>query len=171
MTARPASPWSHIVRVEDVPEGGLHLDLAPNEAVRAALAKLAGIVAVPRLQASLDLRRDGRGLHVTGQVTASVIQNCVVTLEPLENPVAESLDIVFVPAKLADAEGEVSHDPEVEEPEALVDGAADLGAIAAEYLLLGIDPYPRKPGVEFAAPEVKDSGINPFAALAGLKKP
>ena len=27
----------------------------------------------------------------------------------------------------------------------------DLGALATEFLMLGIDPYPRKAGAEFAA--------------------
>ena len=52
------------------------------------------------------------------------------------------------------------------------DGAVDLGAIATEFLLLGIDPYPRKPGAVFDAPVAEDDpSSHPFAALAALKKP
>ena len=40
-----------------------------------------------------------------------------------------------------------------------------------ELIELGIDPYPRKPGVEFAPPKTEDAGAHPFAALASLKKP
>ena len=37
--------------------------------------------------------------------------------------------------------------PEADDsPEPLVGGAVDLGAVATEFLVLGIDPYPRKPG-------------------------
>ena len=32
----------------------------------------------------------------------------------------------------------------------------DLGAVATEFLLLGIDPYPRKPGAVFEAPPAGD---------------
>jgi len=46
----------------------------------------------------------------------------------------------------------------------------DLGAVATEFLMLGIDPYPRKPWAEFAAPKVDSDGAHPFAALAALKK-
>ena len=46
----------------------------------------------------------------------------------------------------------------------------DLGVVATEFLSLGIDPYPRKAGVEFAAPAVEDDTPHPFAALAALKK-
>ena len=35
-------------------------------------------------------------------------------------------------------------------PEPLVGGVVDLGVVATEFLALGIDPYPRKSGVEFS---------------------
>src|SRR5262249_4580645 len=55
-------------------------------------------------------------------------------------------------------------------PEALVGGSIDLGAIATEFLVLGIDPYPRKPGTQFQAPAGEDDAPRPFAALAALRK-
>ncbi len=57
-----------------------------------------------------------------------------------------------------------------DQPEPLIGGMLDLGAIATEFLILGIDPYPRKAGVEFAPPKVEDDAPHPFAALAALKK-
>ena len=51
-----------------------------------------------------------------------------------------------------------------------VDGTIDLGAIATEFLILGIDPYPRKPGIVFDAPRTGEASGHPFAALAALKK-
>ena len=36
-------------------------------------------------------------------------------------------------------------------PEPLAEGYVDLGVIATEYFLLGIDPYPRKEGAVFEA--------------------
>ena len=36
--------------------------------------------------------------------------------------------------------------------------------------LLGIDPYPRKAGAEFAAIQPADDSAKPFAALEALKK-
>ena len=50
-----------------------------------------------------------------------------------------------------------------------IDGTVDLGALATEFLLLGIDPYPRKPGAVFEPPSTGDPGESPFAALAGLR--
>jgi hypothetical protein len=50
----------------------------------------------------------------------------------------------------------------------LLDGAIDLGALAIEFLILGIDPYPRKPGAKFEPPQDLKPDPGPFAALAGL---
>ncbi len=52
----------------------------------------------------------------------------------------------------ADASQRRSYCRRDEPPEPLVGGTVDLGAIATEFLILGIDPYPRKPGAEFDAP-------------------
>ena len=56
-------------------------------------------------------------------------------------------------------------------PEALAGGTVDLGAIAAEFLILGIDPYPRKAGAVFSSPPGAEASAHPFDALAALKKP
>jgi hypothetical protein len=49
-------------------------------------------------------------------------------------------------------------------------GTVDLGAVATEFLLLGIDPFPRKPNAVFDAPGGSDRPESPFAALAALKQ-
>jgi hypothetical protein len=110
-------------------------------------------------------------LHVVGTVSARVRQTCVVTLDPVENEIAEPIDLVFVPAS---ALGTLAHEVNlgaeaVEPPEALIDGVVDLGAVATEFLMLGIDPYPRKPGAVFEAPHSADAGSRPFAALETLR--
>ena len=174
---QPAQPWHVPVRLEEVPDTGLHLDLVAEEHVRAGLAALAGVANMPRLEAFLDVVRHGKGLRATGRVSATVGQTCVVTLEPLENEVDEPIDVVFAPTAgdfvtedLAGAGVAADTTFEAgEPPEALSDGTADLGAIAAEFLLLGIDPYPRKPGAEFALPAQQGGAASPFAVLARLK--
>jgi hypothetical protein len=108
---------------------------------------------------------------VVGRVSATVGQICVVTLEPLENEIDESIDLVFMPAGafplVGGGEVEV---PAVDVPEVLVGGGIDLGAIATEFLILGLDPYPRKPDATFQGPAVGDDAAQPFASLAALKK-
>jgi hypothetical protein len=164
--------WSVPLALSDVPESGRHFDLVANEQARSAVAKHAGLAALPRLEASFDVTLHGRGgLHVVGQVSATVGQTCVITLEPLENEINESIDLVFAPAAaLPLIEGAEIEVPAEDVPEVLVGGVIDLGAIATEFLILGLDPYPRKPDAIFQASAVGDDAAHPFAALAVLKK-
>src|ERR1700751_1080431 len=90
-------PWSVPVRLDEIPEVGLHLDIEADAAVRAAVAAAAGVEEVPQLTAGFDFCGHGRdGLHVVGTVSARVRQTCVVTLDPVENEIAEAIDLVFV---------------------------------------------------------------------------
>jgi uncharacterized metal-binding protein YceD (DUF177 family) len=166
---RPEQPWHVPVRLDDVPETGLHLDLVADDHVRAGLASLAGVLDVPRLEAAIDVARHGNGLRATGRVTATVGQTCVVTLEPMENQVDELIDVIFAPASAGEFADQNAAFDAGEPPEALSDGTADIGALVAEFLLLGIDPYPRKPGAEFAPLREDSAAATPFAALTKLK--
>ena len=83
--------------VEDIPETGLHLAVEASPEVRAQIEKLAGLRELPQLSAVFDLTRRGAGVHVIGQVKARVGQTCVVTLEPIESVLEESVDLVFAP--------------------------------------------------------------------------
>ena len=176
MTDPDQPPWSHRVALADVPEQGLHVALEADADVRAILARTANLRALPRLEASFDLRRKGAGvLHVTGEVIAAIGQNCVVTLDPLEQNLHEPVDITFSPSAadtLGDGDGEATFAmTDNDTPEPLADGTVDLGVIATEYFLLGIDPYPRKDGAVFESEVARDPRESPFAALAELADP
>jgi hypothetical protein len=172
------SPWTVPVAVDDIPETGLHLEIDAAESVRSDLAALAGLRALPWASAVFDLERQGAGARVTGTLRARVGQTCVVSLEPIERDLEEAIDLAFAPpvaeSVRAEAEPAGSRTSEEEPPEPLVGGKLDLGAIATEFLLLGIDPYPRKPGAEFAplkaGAKAVDDRARPFAALEALKK-
>jgi hypothetical protein len=111
---------------------------------------------------------------VAGRVSATVGQICVVTLDPIENEIEETVDLIFVPGAApaaGDAAGREALDVATNEvPEPLVDDTVDLGAIATEFLILGVDLYPRKPEAVFQAPPIEDKTEHPFAALATLRK-
>jgi len=168
----PGRLWSVPVAVEDIPDTGMHIEIEAPAAARADVARLADVRELSRLSAVFDLTMCGAGVHVAGQVCARVGQNCVVALEPVESDVDETVDLLFapLPADAAPPDGEIEVKPGEEPPEPLVDGAVDLGAIAAEFLILGINPYPRKAGAQFSAPKTDDDGARPFAALEALKK-
>jgi hypothetical protein len=162
--------------LENVPETGQHLDLVASAEVRAGVARMAGLRDLPRLQASFEVTRHGSALRVRGRVSATVGQACVVTLEPLANDVEEAIDLVFAPPSAIKRDGEGAGAEERNpaeswsEPEPLIGGTVDLGALATEFLILGLDPYPRKPGAVFQPPGEASSDEGPFAALAELKR-
>ncbi|MFL9825977.1 YceD family protein [Rhodoplanes sp. SY1] len=166
----PDRPWSVPVRLGDVPEDGLVMSLTADSPVREAIARRGGLTGLPRLEARFAVTRRGSGLHVGGTVSATAGQVCVVTLEPMESAIEEEVDLLFTPDAPEEEPGP-ARDPEAEDPpERLVDGTVDLGAIATEFVLLGIDPYPRKPGVSFEPVETGPRDPGPFAALAALKE-
>jgi Large ribosomal RNA subunit accumulation protein YceD len=172
---KPESHWSVPVAVHDVPPTGRHFKLAADEATRAAIAKSADLRALSRLAATFDVSRHGAGgLHVVGRVDATIGQVCVVSLEPIESEVEETVDLVFVPGAAPapdDAAGRLAVVEVADEaPEPLLGDTVDLGAIATEFLILGIDLYPRKPGAVFQAPPAEDTAEHPFAALAALRR-
>ena len=160
--------------MDDIPETGLHLEIDAPEPLRAELAALAGLRELGRLSAVFDLTRRGAGVRVTGNVSARVGQTCVVTLEPVESDIDEPVDLRFAPQAVAPASAKsetvAAHTSDEDPPEPLFGDELDLGAIATEFLLLGIDPYPRKPGAEFAPVKPDDASAKPFAALEALKK-
>jgi uncharacterized metal-binding protein YceD (DUF177 family) len=184
MTERPresrpgAEPWSVPAVISEIPETGRTFDLVADATSRTAIAQAADVLAVNRLEATFDVVRQGRdGLRVTGRVSADIEQACVVTLEPVENVVDEPVDLTFqlhrdTQPRRRGTDEEILLDPisAEEPPEPLQGGVVDLGAIATEFLILGINPYPRKQGVSFEAPSRDDPSDRPFAALAGLKK-
>jgi hypothetical protein len=167
-------PWTLRVRLHDVPESGRRYELTADEATRAATAPAAKVSAIERMQAVFQVTRRGRQrLHVVGNVSATVRQTCVVTLEPIENEIDEAVDLVFDPAAATLPIGTQRHDIGIDAPdppEPLIDGMVDLGAVATEFLVLGIDPYPRRPEAALEAPPDAGSGAGPFAALAALRK-
>jgi Large ribosomal RNA subunit accumulation protein YceD len=163
--------WSVPLRIEEVPSTGAHIELTADERTRQGIAATAGLRTLPRLEAAFDVVRSGvDGLHVSGRVAATVGQTCVVTLEPVESEVVEPFDLVFKPAPAPVAGEHAEVGIAAGEVEPLVNGAIDLGAIATEFLLLGIDPYPRRPGAVFEPPSSGEPAGSAFAALAALKK-
>lgn len=165
------APLTHPVLVASLPDNGSTIKLAPGAEERAALAKDFGIIAVPELKATVTLKPEGAGVRVGGHIDAVVRQTCVVSLEPFDTTVSEDIDMHFVPAeRLPEIRpGQEIEVGEEDLPDPIVDGMIDVGAVVSEFLALGLDPYPRKPGVVFEAPAEDPEAASPFAALKRLK--
>lgn len=181
-----APPFSRPLAVDSVGENGLRLKFDASAAECAALAEFDGLEAIRSLAIEAEvLRRGAERVLVRGRVRAVVAQTCVVTLEPFDAVVDEPFEVEFAPEAEAEAayaramaEIEAAQDKaaalaeQPDPPDPIVGGKIDLGALASEFLALGLDPYPRKPGVEFASvsEDAEETRPSPFASLAKLKK-
>ncbi len=172
-------PMSRIIRVDALPRDGetFSIEASPDE--RAALADFLKVPSIERLVATLTVKRAARGgARVIGRVQGELTQACVVTLEPFPATVDEEVDVRFAPppdergARRAHEALEVVSMADEDEPDPLIDGRIDLGALATEFFALGLDPYPRKPGVAYEPPPPEpEAPATPFAALnAGRKR-
>jgi hypothetical protein len=157
-------PLSRIVSVDRLrrSDGRLIVTASPEEC--AALASGFDIPGIRDLVGSFETSGPPSAFRVRGTVKALVTQVCTVSLDPFEGTVSEPVDLLFTDTD--QLQGTDAEDADVPDP--IVGGKIDFGAITAEFLALGLDPYPRKPGVTFA-PHVEDMDEPPLAALRALK--
>lgn len=166
--------WSASVVVADIEAHGTRIAIEANGVEREEIARLAGLRDLPKLAAEFELTPiAGGAVRVVGTVAAVVGQSCVVTLDRVENAISEPVNLVFAPPDtIAESPDDgVDGDASAEPPEPIVNGRIDLAGLAVEFLILGVDPYPRKPDAVFepvhTPPATED---HPFAGLAALKE-
>ncbi len=161
-------------------DGKTRVEIQASGEECAALAEAYGLAAVASLSGTLFLAKRGPVVRVTGTLVAQVTQTCVVTLEPFEAKIDDKIERDYAPEayvlaaweELSRLEAAGSQEPIADPPDPFLEGGKiDLGALLAESLALALDPYPKKPGVEFASPEDPAAGADesPFAVLARLK--
>jgi uncharacterized metal-binding protein YceD (DUF177 family) len=161
--------FPHPVRVDTIGDGDRIETVEADAAQRAALAERFGLIAIERLAGSFTLRRESGGILVTGRVTAVATQACSITGEPLPARVDEETQLRFVDDPTAGEEIEL--DDGAIDVLPLEGGAIDLGEVAAETLVLALDPFPRGPNAEAAlkkAGVIAEEEARPLSALAGL---
>ena len=166
-------PFSRPVKVDTLPRDGLEQSIEATPRERAALAAVNDLADLAALTAKLVIKRSGKGVRVTGTFHAEATQTCVVSLEPFPVTLDEPIESRFVP------EGErrprpADADPlgldDLDEPDPLIDGKVDLGALTAEFLALSLDPYPRKPDAVFEPPAEPEADPSPFGVLTRLPR-
>lgn len=167
------SDFSHIVMPDAVPREGRTVRLRPSEEQLSAIAERLELVELSSFTADIDLRWEGVGetLRLAGRLVASIVQRCVVTLQP----VFAEIDFPFVERfalESPDLEEEilVSADEELDRDVIPAEGL-DVADIAVQHLSLALDPYPRHPDAEEQAEanDEPDVPTGPFAKLAVLK--
>ncbi len=139
------------------------------------IARALGLDALISLEANMRISPWLDGAEVHGRWIAVVVQTCGVTLEPFESRLAGDFTIRAVPSGSAalgsSQEQELELDPEADDPpDEMVNERLPLGAYVVEDVSLAVDPFPRKPGAAFEAPDAA-SEPSPFAVLSQLKRP
>ena len=154
------------IPVERVGPGGLDVVIEASAAECTALAHRLKLPSVLSLICTFRLKREGAGvLLADGNLSARVVQTCVVSLEEFPALVEERFFVRCVP------EGEETDDADPESPDEITysGGALDLGEAAAEQLALALDPYPHAPGA--VLPEIPDEPVaGPFDSLASMRR-
>lgn len=163
------APQPTLLRVAHLnPQKPQDFDLRPDADARAALAAQLGISGLPALRMRGSVRAEGGDAWtVTGQLTARVVQPCVVSLAPVTTAINESLRRVFSPhVRVPDGDDIEMPDDEIEPLGQFI----DLAAIMTEALALALPMYPRADNAaDLPEPEPADEDRQrPFAGLADL---
>lgn len=177
-----ANPFSYLVKVGHISANPITVTLSADARERTGLAALWQVRSVENLAAELQISRWKKdGIRIRGDVKADLVQDCIVTLEPVPQHIEEQIDQIFIPegSKLAriavEGNGEMVLDPEGPDlPELFQGDQIDAGTVVAEFAALAIDPYPRKDGVDFRD-HIEDDGAqdkrpSAFSVLKDWKK-
>ena len=184
--------WSHFFDVDDLDKKPTKLTIEASEEELQDVARRLSVVEIKAASADLILEREqgGHVVRVAGNFTATVVQECVVTAEPVETPISEPVEgwfadkettVSFMAAKrdreASQSHGEIELVPEEEDPEPIIEGVIDLGELVTQHISLALPPYPHKEGVEY---EFGDENVqideksplrkNPFEALKDWKE-
>lgn len=168
----------YLIRLETVkadPPVTRHVSLI-DAADLASIAGRLGLVALASLEADLEVRKVGSHLfRISGQGRAVVTYECGVTLDPFDAEHDLLIDLTVTDREedpaTAGEEVELSSD-DLDAPDVMPDGIADLLDLLVEELSLALDPYPRNPEapeVTSEKPDEDEEKPHPFAALSALR--
>lgn len=169
----PQIEFSRPLDVTRVPSQGCTETVIAEPKECQALAERFGLPAIHSLAAELKVSRwRGEGLKFKGHIKADIDQTCVVSLDVFRSTLDDRFESYFLPARSMD-------EATIEESDAepFENGIIDMGEVVAEAMALALDPYPKKPGVDFtdrreaeSEPSGGESTRNPFAGLGRLKE-
>ena len=155
------SPVSFKANVARLPQKGMPVVIDADERQRQALARIHGLESVEHYRAELLVSPWNRnGVQIEGSVRAKITQSCVVTLDPIQSTIDETVEGLFLPeeSKLGklgiQTSGEIVLDVDgPDSPETFSGDWIDVGARAEEFFGLAIDPYPRKSDASQVVPD------------------
>lgn len=177
MTDVPAFP-TQIVRLSDQrARHDLAFRIEPDAGERGMIAEFLGIPAIRKLRFEGRLAPLGRrDWQLEGQLGATVVQDCVVTLAPVTTRIDETVIRRYLSDLPDPTPGEVEM-PEDDTVENLP-ATLDLVSVMVEALSLALPPFPRAEGADLGEVVVTEPGIapltregaRPFSALESLRE-
>lgn len=169
----PSAVLTRQIDLSDLTLAGSAFEIEADSEVSARLAKWANVLAVPAFRAQVTVKRlSETRFSFQANLTADVEQACVVTLEPVTSRLEHAFrrELLYV-SQPAQNHGELTLAAGDDEAPDVIDSLRyDIAAPVLEEFLLNIDPYPRKKGAVFAAPDADPSQESPFAVLKAWKK-
>jgi uncharacterized metal-binding protein YceD (DUF177 family) len=158
------SEFSRLVPLARIGAEPFRQQITASESEREALARRFDLVSLDRLSADIELiRQRGDMLLLRASYEATFVQECAVTLDPIEGVMADSFALRYGPPEAEPSDP----DPEGEAFEPLTGDAVDVGEAVAQEFSLALPAFPRSPdaAIELDAPA---PGTGPFAALDRL---
>jgi len=175
MTSAPL-PIEHFTDLRHLGQAGARVTIAVEGADLVRLAHWAEVDAVDSFVATIDLTKLSKTrFQLAGHLHAEIVQSCVVTLAPVRSHITRDfmreLHLMSRARHMPEPPVILTLTPgDDEAPEEIESPSYDLATPVLEELILGIDPYPRAPGVSFAAARTGEATpASPFAALKALK--
>lgn len=168
--------------VQEVERAGRSYHLDASETERKMLAERFNLIDVKSLTADVEVKDRGEteGIFVTGRIDAAYTQRCIVSLEPVEEQMSTTFELMLVDEATADRmdADEVYLDDNAPEYDALEGDMIPLGEIVAQTVSINMNPYPRAEDAVLNVGNKKDISVNeaelekpnPFAVLSKLRK-
>lgn len=170
-------PTSHLRLADLTTRKATQFDLTPTPEERRAVAQALGIIGIKKLRFTGELSPMGRtDWNLTAKLGATVVQECVVTLDPVTTRIDESVTRTYM-AELPEIEASEVEMPEDDTIDPLP-ASVDLAEIMIEALALTLPAYPRSPDADLGAiiytepgsQPMTDDDAKPFAGLGSLRE-
>ncbi|WP_283426421.1 YceD family protein [Shimia sagamensis] len=176
----PSASSSTVFRVADLQQNRpTSFELRPSPKELTALAEALSLSTVRKVVFAGEIRAHGKSdWELVAKLGATVVQPCVVTLDPVTTRVEDKIERRFV-AHLPDPDGDEEEEIEMPEDENAerLETHIDVHAILHEALALNIPQFPRAQGAELkdavfteaGKKAMTDEDARPFSGLAALR--
>lgn len=165
-------PITHIQDLVRISAAGDEVAITAGRDELAQLARWAEVGAVTRFEGRVALRKLSQSRFAyDADLSADVVQSCVVTLEPVHSRIARHVSRTLLLTSAPDRSETITLAPgDNDSPDEIESTRYDLAVPLLEEFALAIDPYPRAPGVAFETPvSGRAPEESPFAVLKRLK--